>query len=84
MNGARNLIGRINRLEQTLGALPCNCPDGTDGRSDLSTLTDQELQQLKTALQTVEQAGPTNTRSPDSARAPAQTRTDFENRCSIH
>jgi hypothetical protein len=57
---------------------------GTDGRSDLSTLTDQELQQLKTALQTVEQAGPTNTRSPDSARALAQTRTDFENRCSIH
>ena len=29
---------------------------GTDQRADLSTLTDQELHQLKTALQTVEQA----------------------------
>jgi hypothetical protein len=29
---------------------------GNDQRADLSTLTDQELHQLKTALQTVEQA----------------------------
>ncbi len=105
MNGARNLNSRINRLEQTLGTLPCTCPDsadlawpghqpnphcascggkrliyplanhprsaeppirqalpiiekafGTDQRADLSTLTNQELHQLKTALQTVEQA----------------------------
>jgi hypothetical protein len=104
VNGARNLNGRINRLEHTLGALRCSCPDsvdlawpgqqpdphcptcggkrliyplahhpgpgeplirqalpiikeafGDDQRADLSTLTDQELHQLKTALQTIEQ-----------------------------
>ena len=105
MNSARNLNSRINRLEQTLGTLPCSCQDstqlswpghephpqcptcggerlvyplahhpgpgkplirqalpiikkafGNDKRADLGKLTDQELHQLKTALQTVEQA----------------------------
>ena len=105
MNNARNLNSRINRLKQTLGTLPCSCPDSThlswpghepephcptcggerllyplahhpgpgepllrralpiitktydvNNRADLSKLTDQELHQLKTALQTVEQA----------------------------
>ena len=105
MNSARNLNSRINRLEQTLGTLPCSCPDstqlswpghephpqcptcggerlvyplahhpgpaeplirqalpiikkafGNDKGADLGKLTDQELHQLKTALQTVEQA----------------------------
>ena len=31
-------------------------------RADLGKLTDQELHQLKTALQAIEQAAPTNTR----------------------
>jgi hypothetical protein len=35
---------------------------GTEQRADLSKLTDQELHQLKTALQAIEQAAPTNTR----------------------
>jgi hypothetical protein len=105
VNSARNLDSRIDRLEYTLGTLPCRCPDsanlawpghqpnphcancggerliyplvhhpgpaeplirqalpiiakafGADRRADLSTLTDQELRQLKTALQAVEQA----------------------------
>jgi hypothetical protein len=108
MNSARNLNNlnnHINRLEQTLGTLPCSCADsthlswpghqpdphcprcggerlvyplahhpgpaeplirqalpiikrafGNDKRADLGKLTDQELHQLKTALQRVEQA----------------------------
>ena len=54
MNGARNLNSRINRLEQTLGTLPCNCPDS----ADLGNLSDNELDQLKRALQVVEEAAP--------------------------
>jgi hypothetical protein len=110
-----NLNGRIGRLEHTLGALPCTCPNssdlswpghhpdphcptcggqrliyplphhprraeplirqalpiikkayGTNYHADLNTLTDHELDQVKTALQAVQQAGPTNTRSPTS------------------
>jgi hypothetical protein len=104
VNNPRNLNQRINKLEQALGTLPCNCPNnadlswpgqqpnpqcprcdgerliyplahhprdseplirqalptiqrafGTDQRADLSTLTNHELQQLKTVLQAVEQ-----------------------------
>ncbi len=99
-----NLTNRIRRLEHTLEALPCTCPDSADlawpghqpnpncetcggerliyplphhprgaealvrealpilkrayggnTHADFSTLSDQELDQLKTALQAVEQ-----------------------------
>jgi hypothetical protein len=30
VNNARNLNSRIARLEQTLGTLPCSCPDSTE------------------------------------------------------
>jgi hypothetical protein len=111
---SRNL-NRISRLEHTLQALPCPCPNSAElawpghqphpncptcggerliyplphpprkaeplirqalpiltkayignQRADLSKLTDQELDQLKTALQAVEQATKPNPNKPIS------------------
>jgi hypothetical protein len=57
---------------------------GTDQRADLGTLTDEELRQLKTALQTIEQAT-TYKRTPiATATAAKPKQIDFESRCSIH
>ena len=38
---------------------------GTNHHADLNTLTSHEQDQVKTALQAVQQASPTNTRSPN-------------------
>jgi hypothetical protein len=51
-------------------------------RADLSNLTDNELDQLKSALQVVEEATP-QASAKRKIRAEESTR-DFKNRCSIH